>query len=178
MQTIAPRAADALVKDHKAVLLDIRSEDEFADSHLPGAMLVPNGEIDEALAATLEGRDAIFYCTSGMRTMRAANDLEQGGLSNPKILEGGLNSWISAGLPVVNKHGEHGVYTISIPRQVQITVGTLILIFATLAWLGVPFAPLVLGAIGLGLLSAGLTGTCALATVIMMMPWNRSKSGG
>ena len=175
MQTIAPREADALVNDHKAVLLDIRSEDEFADAHLPGAMLVPNGEIDAALAATLEGRDAIFYCTSGMRTMRAANDLEQGGLNNPKILDGGLNSWMSAGLPVVNKHGQHGVYTISIPRQVQITVGTLIILFAVLAWMGMSFAPYVLGAIGLGLLSAGVTGTCMLATVIMMMPWNRRK---
>ena len=53
MQTIVPRDADALIKDHKAVLLDIRSEDEFADAHLPGAMLVPNGEIDDALASTL-----------------------------------------------------------------------------------------------------------------------------
>ena len=177
MQTIAPREADALVNDHKAVLLDIRSEDEFADAHLPGAMLVPNGEIDDAMAATLDGRDAIFYCTSGMRTTRAANDLERGGLNNPKILEGGLNSWMSAGLPVVNKHGQHGVYTISIPRQVQITVGTMILLFAVLAWMGVSFAPYVLGAIGLGLLTAGLTGTCMLANVIMMMPWNRSGNG-
>lgn len=176
MEHIAPEQANALLQDHKALLFDIRSEAEFAQGHVPGAILVPDARIDPQLVSVLDDKHAIFYCTSGARTARACDTIESVGLKNARLLEGGLNAWQSSGLPVIGSQAGSGA--LSVPRQVQITVGTLIVLFAVLAWMGMTFAPYVLGAIGLGLLTAGLTGTCALATVIMMMPWNRAKSGG
>ncbi len=175
MQTISPEAAENLLKEQRAILFDIRSEREYDEAHLPGAVLLPHARVDETLVSVLGDRDAIFYCTSGARTDRACGDIARAGVKNIRVLEGGLNAWQSRGLPVIGSQAGSG--GLSVPRQVQITVGSLIVLFAVLAVLGYTFAPYVLGAIGLGLLTAGLTGTCAMASVIMMMPWNRARPG-
>ena len=62
-------------------------------------------------------------------------------------------------------------------RQVQIAAGLLILLGAVLAALVNPWFLLVSAAVGAGLTQAGITGTCAMATALKHMPWNKILSG-
>jgi len=84
------------------VLLDARTPEEYAVSHLPGARCAPSRS--EALRA-LEGvpRDAeiVVYCAVGYRSARLARDLARAGFRDVRNLEGSIFAWANAGHPVV-----------------------------------------------------------------------------
>ncbi|MFA5194132.1 MAG: rhodanese-like domain-containing protein, partial [Verrucomicrobiia bacterium] len=111
-------------------------------------------------------------CQSGMRARKAIEKFQQAGFNGCVLVEGGTQAWIDAGLPV-----ERGVSKVlPLIRQVQLVIGFFTTLGAALAlWLDPRFAfvPLFFGC---GLLLAGATGSCLLATLIAKMPWNR-KSG-
>jgi phage shock protein E len=81
------------VAQESALLLDVRSEGEFAAGHLPGAVNVPVTQ----LAAKLDtlgdkGRPVVVYCASGMRSTRAASLLRDAGFSRVLNL-GAMSAW-------------------------------------------------------------------------------------
>jgi hypothetical protein len=63
-------------------------------------------------------------------------------------------------------------------RQVQMTIGVLALTGSALAWFVHPAFVGIPAFLGAGLIFAGASGTCALATVMSAMPWNKSRGGG
>jgi rhodanese-related sulfurtransferase len=174
MQPISPKELDVLLREGKAIPLDIRSSDEFNERHIPGAVMLPESAIDESLRMTAKGKEAVFYCSSGVRTKMAAPHIEKTGLRDSKFLEGGLNAWSSEGLQTAGQNKDNS--GMSLQRQVQITVGIVLLIFAAASWSGASWSTFAVAAVGLGLTMAGLTGTCAMARVLAVMPWNRGKS--
>jgi hypothetical protein len=111
----------------------------------------------------------IFHCRSGNRTAanaeRLANDCE----GQAYLLEGGIEAWKAAGLPVNQDQGQ----PLEIMRQVQIAGGTVILLSVLLALILSPAWALLAGAVGIGMLHAGLTGSCAMSRLLEPMPWNR-----
>jgi len=171
MQAITPVALEALLKSGEAVVLDIRDENEFNSGHIPGALMLPAAHIDSTLKQTLAGKQPVFYCSSGMRTKNAAQKIQDSGIAGWKYLSGGLEAWSKHGLPTVG--GNVRKPAMSIQRQVQITIAVMLLVFGGLALGGAAWPIYMVLGIGLGLLFAGVTGSCALASVIMMMPWNR-----
>ena len=87
------------------LLLDVRTPQEFAGGHLPGALLVPVAEVPGRLAEVREasrGREVVVYCERGGRAMRAAQSLTEGGFQKVGHLEGDMRAWREAGLPVQN----------------------------------------------------------------------------
>ena len=62
---------------------------------------------------------------------------------------------------------------ISIQRQVQITAGMMVLIGVVLGFVVSPWFFLLSGFVGAGLTFAGVSGTCAMASLLALMPWNR-----
>jgi phage shock protein E len=81
------------VAQESALLLDVRSEREFAAGHLAGAVNVPVSQ----LAAQLDtlgdkGRPVVVYCASGMRSTRAASLLREAGFSRVLNL-GAMSAW-------------------------------------------------------------------------------------
>ena len=85
------------------------------------------------------------------------------------ILEGGLDAWRKAGLPVALDRSQ----PIEIMRQVQIAAGSLVLLGVVLgAFVAPGFYPLS-GFVGAGLLFAGVSGFCGMARLLAVMPWNR-----
>ncbi len=171
MRALTPQDAETQVNAGAAVLIDIRSEQEFAAAHLPGAFHLLPETVDADVARMLGDRDPIFYCTSGMRTKTQAEKLSKAGFANPALLDGGLNAWRAASLPVKTLSTEAG--PLPIQRQVQITVAVFLLVLTALSVWVSPLFVIGVGAIGLGLGFAGLTGSCALAQALMLMPWNR-----
>lgn len=95
-QTITPAKAKALLEtDKSAVLLDVRTLQEFADGHISGAVLLPYTDIDAASAAkAIPAKDTVVvvYCRSGRRSAIAATSLRNLGYKTVWDL-GGIIDW-------------------------------------------------------------------------------------
>lgn len=171
LQTISPEKAMRLMEEG-AVLVDIRDGDERARQRIPGARHIPLSRLDDADFATHRGHAVIFHCRSGARTKSNSARLaaKAGDACDVFIVEGGLEAWRKAGLPIVVDYRQ----PIELQRQVQIGAGGLSLLGTILglivsAWF---FAvPLFVGA---GLLLAGVTGFCGMARLLQRAPWNRT----
>ena len=169
LRKLAPREAKALLDSGRAVLIDIRESDEFAREHLPGAHHVPLSGFSAADFPAEAGKIAIFHCASGARTAEAAPRILATAFAEVCQLEQGLNGWKKAGLPtVVNRRAP-----ISIQRQVQIPAGMMVLLGVVLGFIVSPWFFALAGFVGAGLTFAGLSGTCAMASLLAAMPWNR-----
>lgn len=169
LKTISPKRAAELVRSG-AVLVDIREADEHARERIAGARHHALSRIDQATPIR-DGDDVvIFHCRSGARTKGNAARLAA---ATPKcetyILEGGLDAWKKAGLPVALDRSK----PIDIMRQVQIAAGSLVLLGVVLGALVNPGFYALSGFVGAGLLFAGVSGFCGMARLLGAMPWNR-----
>jgi len=77
------------------LVLDVRSADEYAAGHVPGAINVPHGELTPAHDAVRawKERPVVVYCRSGRRSAIAIEALEKGGFSRVQHLEGDMLGW-------------------------------------------------------------------------------------
>lgn len=168
-QHISAEEAKRLVDEGKAILIDIRESEEYALQHIEGAQLQPLSVISTLPAGCEADRAAIYYCNSGRRTSGASEVLDARKHESAYILDGGIDGWMRAGLPVIK-----GTGPLPIMRQVHIAAGSLIVIFLLIGQ-SVPFFRLFAVFIGLGLLASGLTGACGMSILLKKMPWNKKK---
>ena len=87
-------AADMMETETGYILLDVRTQAEFDQAHIPGALCIPNETIgtDEIPALPDKNQLILVYCRSGNRSKQAAEKLAQLGYTN--IVEfGGINTW-------------------------------------------------------------------------------------
>lgn len=167
MPTISPARARDLIREG-AVLVDIRDAAEHARENIPDAKLVPLPLINSA--AIPQDRVVIFHCRSGARTQANAAKLASAAdACEAYLLEGGLEAWKKAGLPVKLDRSQ----PIDIMRQVQIGAGGLVLLGVLLGFLIAPSFYALSGFVGAGLLFAGISGFCGMARLLALMPWNR-----
>jgi len=170
---LAPAEVRDRLASGRAVLIDIREADEYARSHVPGAHSVPLSGWDGA-ALPLAGADTvIFTCRSGMRTAAACDRLAARVPGSAFVLEGGLDGWRAAGLPLATD----AKAPLEIMRQVQIAAGTLVLAGVLLGWLVAPGFYALAAFVGAGLTFAGVSGFCGMARLLMLAPWNRPLAG-
>lgn len=171
MKYLDPRSAQALI-EQGALLIDVRGADEHARERIPGACCIPLAQLASApQLRQANGRAIVFHCRSGMRTRANAAVLEAasaGGTAH--VVEGGIDGWKRAGLPV--QRDPHA--PLELNRQVQIAVGSLLVLGTALAAAVSPWFLLLTGFLGAGLLFAGLSGFCGMALLLAWMPWNRS----
>jgi len=169
VETISPARAAELIRQG-AALIDIREADEHARERIPGARNLALARIGSETPVRDGDRVLIFHCRSGARTRANATRLAAAsGRCDTYILEGGLDAWKKAGLPVTLDRSQ----PIDIQRQVQIGAGSLVLLGMILGTLVAPGFYAISAAVGAGLLVAGLTGFCGMARVLALMPWNR-----
>jgi len=161
------------MKQGTAVLIDVRETDEYIKEHIPQAHLVPLSGFNPDDFPKEHDKTAVFHCKSGGRTEASAARILASGFKSVYQLEGGLEGWRKAGLPV----NENAKAPISIMRQVQITAGSLVVIGLVLAVLVNPWFALISGFVGAGLTQAGISGNCLMATILAKMPWNKVISG-
>ncbi|MBK0035502.1 rhodanese family protein [Erwinia sp. S43] len=170
LESVSPQEAKRLI-DQGAVLVDIRDCTEYLREHIPNAHSLPLTDI--RAGKKLEGTDrlpVIFHCLSGMRTAQNANELMKAASPLPVLLmTGGINAWKSANLPTIEDRKQ----PLPTMRQVQIVAGTLILVGVVLGYTTDSWFFLLPGFVGAGLLFAGVSGLCGMASVLLKMPWNR-----
>ncbi len=83
----------------KAFLLDVRQPEEFRSGHIPGAKLIPLGELHTRLKELPKNQEIIVVCRSGNRSLSAMRQLAGAGY-NVINLRGGMIAWSRNGLPV------------------------------------------------------------------------------
>ena len=165
---ITPAEARARIAEG-AALVDIRAADEHARSRIPGALNAPLGS-----AFNLGDAPAVIYhCRSGMRTDANATQLAAASPCEAYLLEGGIEAWRAAGLPVITD----AKAPLEIMRQVQITAGLLVLIGVIGALTVTPWLIGLSAFVGAGLTFAGVTGWCGMAKLQALMPWNQRAAG-
>lgn len=82
-------------------ILDVREPDEFAVSHLHGAINVrPDAPASEVLARLDPARPVVVYCSVGYRSSKLAQRLMDAGFKNVRNLEGSLFNWANEGRPL------------------------------------------------------------------------------
>jgi rhodanese-related sulfurtransferase len=83
-------------------IVDVRTTRSFAALHIPGALRMTIDEVDEQLASLPRDREIVLYCTcpNEASAARVARVLMDRGFTRVRPLEGGLDCWIEAGLPV------------------------------------------------------------------------------
>ena len=163
---------------HRPAVLDVRTHAEYRAGHIPGAKLLPIQEFDpeavtEHLGRPHAGHQETLYltCQAGPRAQAAAERLQQAGFHNLALIEGGTKAWEDAGLPLV-RQGR----TISLERQVQIAIGSLLLFKVLLGFSVHELFFALTAVIGAGLIVAGTTRWCGMAELIARLPWNRSSN--
>ena len=98
---ISPGEAAKWIKEKKNLqLIDVRTPAEYADGHLAKAKLIPLQELQERWAEIDKGKPILLYCRSGHRSGMALKILHDKGFAQAKDIEGGINAWQAAGLPV------------------------------------------------------------------------------
>jgi rhodanese-related sulfurtransferase len=169
LRSISPARAAELVRKG-AVLVDIREADEHAREHIPGARHHALSRIDTTTPVHTGDDVLVFHCRSGARTKtNAAKLAASAGACTTYVLEGGIEAWKKAGLPVNLDRRQ----PIDLMRQVQIAAGSLVLLGVALGILLTPIFYGLSAFVGAGLLFAGISGFCGMARLLAFMPWNR-----
>ncbi len=172
LHKLSPQEVRDRIADGRAVLVDIREPDEFARSHVAGAHSQPLSAWEQSHLTIDPDADVVFTCRTGMRTAGACERLAARVTGDAYVLDGGLDAWRAAGLPLAEDRGA----PMEINRQVQITAGLMILAGVVLGFLVAPGWFGLSAFVGAGLTFAGLSGTCAMARLLMLAPWNRART--
>lgn len=102
VQNVKPDEFEKLSKEKDAVILDVRTPEEYAAGHLPNAVNIDwkAKDFDEKVGALDKGKTYLVHCAVGGRSARACEKLNK--LDFPRLynLEGGIAAWQRAGKPV------------------------------------------------------------------------------
>ena len=100
--SVAPNEAIRIVNGG-ALLVDLRSANQFKDGHIAGAKNVPGDLLvsDPKVLERLAAKTLVLYCDNGTTTGAAFRTLARAGAKNVFSLRGGLSAWKQENLPVV-----------------------------------------------------------------------------
>lgn len=90
-------------KGKKSVILDIRTPEEIAEGYIEDAIFVnwTGGNFEEEVSKLNKKKTYYVYCRSARRTIPATEKMKELGFKKVYMLDGGINNWIEAGMPVV-----------------------------------------------------------------------------
>lgn len=155
-------------------IVDVRTAAEFETSHISGSYNVPLDVLAEhsrEIAQLLGGdQDVVLVCRSGQRSTKAHTLLRNAGLSGGRVLENGILDWEGRGFVV-----DRGAQRWELERQVRLVAGSVVL-SSVLGSVALPRLKWVAAAIGGGLTFAALANTCAMATALSKLPYNRGAT--
>ena len=92
----------AELRDQGAFILDVRQPEEWQEVHIPGATLIPLGELAGRLDEVPKDKPVVVYCRSGNRSREGRDILQQAGFEQVTSMAGGIRAWLAAGLPAVS----------------------------------------------------------------------------
>lgn len=95
------QAKELIETNPSLVILDVRTDWEFEEGHIEGAINIPVEELQQRLGELNPGDEILVYCRVGNRSRRAAQILADNGFSRIYNMLGGIEAWKQAGYPTV-----------------------------------------------------------------------------
>jgi rhodanese-related sulfurtransferase len=83
-----------------AFILDVRTQDEFNESHIKGSTLIPLDELQDRLDEVPKDKEIVVVCRSGRRSQLGASILQKAGFTQVSNMNGGLQAWVDANYPL------------------------------------------------------------------------------
>jgi rhodanese-related sulfurtransferase len=99
VRDLTPQEVAEGLEAGRMVLVDVREPNETEFERYPGAVIVPLSEFDPAAIPEPQGREVVFACRSGRRSVTASLAAQEQGYPYSSHLAGGILAWKAAGLP-------------------------------------------------------------------------------
>ena len=106
VKQVEHQAAVALINKQDAVVVDVRTQEEFAKGHIANAHHMPLAQIEQGNTTEIDKhkeKPVIVVCETGDRADKAATKLVKAGFQQVYLLRGGLSQWRASNLPVTKK---------------------------------------------------------------------------
>jgi len=94
-------AWELIQRESELVVLDVRTQSEYDDGHIEGAINISVEEIADRLGELSADDDILVYCRTGNRSGTAVRIMKENGFSKIYHMHEGISTWVSEGLPVV-----------------------------------------------------------------------------
>ncbi len=101
--TVSPNQAAEMLNKQKAIMVDVREQDERNEQHIEGTLFIPLDQLDSRIGELAEYKNSpiILQCRSGKRSNVAATSLMKAGFTKVLNLDGGILAWDKHGLATV-----------------------------------------------------------------------------
>ena len=91
---VTATALKSMLERGEVFLLDVREPGEARICSIPGATLIPMGEVPRRLSELDPGRQTVVHCRSGVRSAKVVAFLSEQGFKNVRNMKGGILAWI------------------------------------------------------------------------------------
>jgi rhodanese-related sulfurtransferase len=171
VREVDPASVAEWLRRGECIVCDVREPDEHAAERIDGTTLRPLSKLDFSGLKQASPR-VVFHCKGGKRSAEAAMRA-LAALPGVEVctMVGGIEAWKKASLPTVCAAAAPRM---TVMQQTQLVIGLAVLTGLALGFFLHPLGYLLSAFMGAGLTFAGLSGTCALASLLAMMPWNRA----
>lgn len=160
-----------LTEGSELMLVDVRTPAEFESVHIRGSYNVPLDQLAEHTDELALDGHVVLVCQSGKRASQAYQKLAAAGFDSVDVLDGGIAAYEASGGQVIRRGNRWDMN-----RQVRMAAGSLVLLGTLAGQLVHPRLGLLAGAVGAGLTYSAISDSCAMASVLSRMPWNRAKA--
>lgn len=99
VQDLTPAEVSRGIGEGRYLLVDVREPNEVAVEAYPDGVVVPLSTFDPGAVPDPQGKEVVFACRSGKRSVTASLAAQAAGLPYDKHLAGGIIGWKAAGLP-------------------------------------------------------------------------------
>jgi rhodanese-related sulfurtransferase len=99
VRDLTPAEVARGLQEGRILLVDVREPNETAVERYPGAVILPLSSFDPAQIPDPKGREVVFACRSGKRSVTASLAAQERGYPYGSHLAGGIIGWKDAGLP-------------------------------------------------------------------------------
>lgn len=90
-----------MIERGEVFILDVRTQEEYNESHIMGSTLIPVEELDSRLKELPRDKKILVYCRTGHRSVTASDILVKNGFTQVYNMKGGITEWKNAGYEVV-----------------------------------------------------------------------------
>lgn len=99
VRDLTPQEVARGLEEGRIILVDVREPNETALERIPGSLLMPLSAFDPGEIPAPAGREVVFSCRSGRRSVTASLAAQEQGFAYSSHLAGGILAWTAAGLP-------------------------------------------------------------------------------
>ena len=102
---VSAAEATTLINRRNAVVIDLRPAADYAKGHLPSARNLEMADLQAKIGqiAKNKGNPVILVCQTGQQSQKASRAVSDAGYTEVHVLQGGLDAWQKAGMPVVKQ---------------------------------------------------------------------------